>query len=187
MLIVIEIMAVCGLALEAFRLSLAAGAIQAKMSKRKMVGLGMLFAAVQIFLFILGTELMRQWGNCFMAANVREFMMSMSGILLLGLGMIYIWLGIQGRRMEERCVCPWSTETFAKYAFRHGMMFLCVGCAGSFCLRNMWDAAGIGLSLFLASTGGLAYGYWQGIKGWQAIRIVTGGIWTAAAFCIWSV
>lgn len=41
----------CGLALEAFRLSVAAGAIQANLAKRKMIWLGGIFAAVQLFCF----------------------------------------------------------------------------------------------------------------------------------------
>ena len=42
----------CGLALEAFRLSVAAGAIQANLTKRKMIWLGGIFAAVQLLSLI---------------------------------------------------------------------------------------------------------------------------------------
>lgn len=90
--------------------------------------------------------------------------------------------------MEEHCVLPWSAEGFAKYALKHGLMFLCVGCGSVYCLRRtFWYGAEIFLFLFLASVFGLAYGYWQGIKGWQKMRIVTGCVWIIAAVFLWNV
>lgn len=53
----------CGLALEAFRLSVAAGAIQANLTKRKIIWLGGIFAAVQLFLFLLGMGFLWKWSD----------------------------------------------------------------------------------------------------------------------------
>ena len=160
----------CGLALEAFRLSVAAGAIQANLTKRKMIWLGGIFAAVQLFLFLLGTGFLWKW------------------IDFVILGFVMIFLGIREKRLEESCVYPWSVEGFAKYAFKHGMMFLCVGCAAVYCLRRtFWYGVEIFLILFLASVVGLAYGYWQGIRGWRKIRIATGCVWIIAAVCLWTI
>lgn len=115
-------------------------------------------------------------------------MARIGSVIFAILGFVMIFLGIREKRLEESCVHPWSVEGFAKYAFKHGMMFLCVGYAAVYCLRRtFWYGAEIFLILFLASVVGLAYGYWQGIRGWRKIRIVTGCVWIIAAVCLWTI
>lgn len=115
-------------------------------------------------------------------------MARIGSVIFAILGFVMIFLGIREKRLEESCVYPWSVEGFAKYAFKHGMMFLCVGCAAVYCLRRtFWYGAEIFLILFLASVVGLAYGYWQGIRGWRKIRIATGCVWIIAAVCLWTI
>ena len=178
----------CGLALEAFRLSVAAGAIQANLTKRKMIWLGGIFAAVQLFLFLLGTGFLWKWIDFLSISGNMDRMARIGSVLFAILGFVMIFLGIREKRLEESCVYPWSVEGFAKYAFKHGMMFLCVGCAAVYCLRRtFWYGVEIFLILFLASVVGLAYGYWQGIRGWRKIRITTGCVWIIAAVCLWTI
>lgn len=56
----IYVLVLCGLALEAFRLSIAAGAIQANLTKRKIILLGGIFAAVQFVLFFAGNGMLME-------------------------------------------------------------------------------------------------------------------------------
>lgn len=188
MSVMIFTLVLCGLALEAFRLSVAAGAIQANLTKRKMIWLGGIFAAVQLFLFLLGTGFLWKWIDFLSISGNMDHMARIGSVIFAILGFVMIFLGIREKRLEESCVHPWSVEGFAKYAFKHGMMFLCVGCAAVYCLRRtFWYGAEIFLILFLASVVGLAYGYWQGIRGWRKIRIVTGCVWIIAAVCLWTI
>ena len=176
----------CGLGLEAFRLSMAAGAIQANLSRRKMICLGGIFAAVQLVLFFLGTGIWLACGNFLPASEKIHILARVSSVLFIVLGCVFLWLGIRGKRMEESRIQPWSVDGFTKYALKHGLMFLTVGCGSTPFLGNKdQSAVGIYLFLFLAAVTGLAYGYWQGIKGWQKMRIMTGGIWMVTAICFW--
>lgn len=178
----------CGLALEAFRLSVAAGAIQANLTKRKIICLGGIFAAVQLFLFLLGMGFLWKWSDFLSISGNMDTIVKIGSVIFAILGFVMIFLGIREKRLEESCIHPWSVEGFAKYAFKHGLMFLCAGCAAIYCVRKIfWYGAEIFLFLFLASVFGLAYGYWQGIKGWRKIRIVTGCVWIIAAVCLWYV
>lgn len=171
-----------GLALEAFRLSVAAGAIQADLTKRKIIWLGGIFAAVQLFLFLLGAGFLWKWSD-FLSIGGK-----IDSVIFAVLGFVMIFLGIREKRLEESCIHPWSPEGFAKYAFQHGLMFLCVGCGVMYFLqKTLWYGGAIFLILFLASILGLAFGYWQGIKGWRKIRIATGCIWVVAAVCLWAI
>lgn len=182
------ILVLCGLALEAFRLSVAAGAIQANLTKRKIICLGGIFAAVQLFLFLLGTGFLWRWSDFLLTSEKMNLIAQIGSVIFAILGFVMIFLGIREKRLEESCIHPWSIEGFAKYACKHGLMFFCVGCAALYCMAKIyWYGAGIFLILFMASMMGLAYGYWQGIKGWRKIRIITGCVWIVAAICLWNV
>lgn len=188
MSMMIYVLVLCGLALEAFRLSVAAGAIQANLTKRRMICLGGIFAAVQLVLFCLGMGFLWKWSDFLSISGNMDTMAKIGSMILAILGFVMIFLGIREKRMEESCIHPWSMEGFAKYAFKHGLMFLCVGCAAIYCMGKIfWYGAEVFLLLFLASVFGLAYGYWQGIKGWRKIRIVTGCLWMIAAVYLWNV
>ena len=174
-------------ALEAFRLSVAAGAVQANLTKRKIIWLGGIFAVVQLFLFLLGTGFLWKWSDFLSISEKNNSMAKIGSMIFVILGFVMIFFGIREKRLEESCIHPWSMEGFAKYAFKHGLMFLCTGCAAIYCMRIIfWYGAEVFLLLFLASVFGLAYGYWQGIKGWRKIRIVTGCVWIITAVCLWN-
>lgn len=188
MSMMIYVLVLCGLALEAFRLSIAAGAIQANLTKRKIILLGGIFAAVQLVLFLLGMVCLWKWTDFLSVSGNLDNIAKIGSVIFTVLGFAMIFLGIREKRLEESCIHPWSVEGFAQYAFKHGLMFLCVGCAAIYCMGKIfWYGLEIFLILFLASIFGLAYGYWQGIKGWRKMRIVTGCIWVVAAVCLWNV
>lgn len=175
-----------GFALEAFRLSVAAGAIQANLPKRKMIWLGIIFAAIQFFLFSLGIGLLLQCGKWLMAGYQMDFVRKIGSVIFFLLGCVYIWYGAREKRLEECCASPWSAESFAKYAWKHGLMFFCAGCAFAFYLKKVpWHLIENYLFLFMASVMGLAYGYWMGSIGCRRIRFITGCIWMIVAACLW--
>lgn len=185
MCMMIYVMILCGLSLESFRLSMAAGAIQADLTKRKITCLGVIFAVVQFFLFFLGTILRLKGETRFFLLEKMDVAIHTDCMIFAVLGCVYIWQGIREKRMEESCVHPWSVEGFTKYALKHGLMFLIVGCVSADCLnRAFWYCAEIFLFLLVASVIGLAYGYWQGIRGWRKIRVVTGCLWVVTAICL---
>lgn len=79
----------CGLGLEAFRLSMAAGAIQANLSRRKMIWLGGIFAAVQLVLFFLGTGIWLACGNFLPASEKIHILARVSSILFIVLAVFF--------------------------------------------------------------------------------------------------
>lgn len=176
-----------GLILESFRLSVAAGAIQAELSKGKMILLGGIFAAVQLVLFCLGKGLFLCFWECMGMAGNSALGMKHGSVLFFLLVCVYIRLGIQEKTLEESCICPWTVEGFTKYTLKHGLIFLCVGGASAYCWHGNFVYEGvIWLSLFMAAVVGLAYGYWQGVKGWQKLRLMTGCIWFLSVICFWN-
>lgn len=91
----------CGLALESFRLSIAAGAIQANLTKIKMIWLGGIFAVIQLFLFFLGTGLLLKWENLLSISGEMEIAARIDSLILVLLGCIYIWLGSREKRWKS--------------------------------------------------------------------------------------
>lgn len=119
----IYVLVLCGLALEAFRLSIAAGAIQANLTKRKIILLGGIFAAVQLVLFLLGMVCLWKWTDFLSVSENIDNIARIGSVIFTVLGFAMIFLGIREKRLEESCIHPWSVEGFAQYAFKHGLLF----------------------------------------------------------------
>ena len=113
----IYVLVLCGLALEAFRLSIAAGAIQANLTKRKIILLGGIFAAVQLVLFLLGIVCLWKWTDFLSVSENIDNIARIGSVIFTVLGFAMIFLGIREKRLEESCIHPWSVEGFAQYAF----------------------------------------------------------------------
>ena len=123
----------CGLALEAFRLSVAAGAIQANLTKRKMIWLGGIFAAVQLFLFLLGTGFLWKWIDFLSISGNMDRMARIGSVIFAILGFVMIFLGIREKRLEESCVYPWSVEGFQTW----DDVSMCGLCSGVLSAKNL--------------------------------------------------
>lgn len=154
----IYVLVLCGLALEAFRLSIAAGAIQANLTKRKIILLGGIFAAVQLVLFLLGMVCLWKWTDFLSVSGNLDNIAKIGSVIFTVLGFAMIFLGIREKRLEESCIHPWSVEGFAQYAFKHGLMFLCVGCAAIYCMGKIFW---YGLEIFFDFIS--SFSFWFGL------------------------
>ena len=102
----IYVLVLCGLELEAFRLSIAAGAIQANLTKRRMICLGGIFAAVQFVLFLLGMVCLWKWTDFLSVSGNLDNIAKIGSVIFTVLGFAMIFLGIREKRLEESCIHP---------------------------------------------------------------------------------
>lgn len=97
----IYVLVLCGLALEAFRLSVAAGAIQANLTKRKIILLGGIFAAVQLVLFLLGMGFLWKWSDFLSISGNMDTMAKIGSVIFAILGFVMIFLGIREKEWRK--------------------------------------------------------------------------------------
>lgn len=94
----IYVLVLCGLALEAFRLSIAAGAIQANLTKRKIILLGGIFAAVQLVLVLLGMVCLWKWTDFLSVSENIDNIARIGSVIFTVLGFAMIFLGIREKK-----------------------------------------------------------------------------------------
>lgn len=165
-----------GVVLSVFEYSLRIGATQIDMGGKKVVRIAAVYSGIQLLMLLSGMVIVELFRSAGLNLQTEYLWKTFLVALLLFYAFLCMRMAVRENGFEERREANPKNGTVAKYAGQAGARMLLIGMA-AWCIsrRNLWQTVGIWLLAFLASVGGLTYGYWYGSK-WRRQISFAGGL-----------